>query len=105
VLVKGSRGDLVVWAQEHLKRADESLPVTGYFGDLTRQSVRRFQRSKGQVDDGLIGPQTWRALLDVAPRTVDWSSQSARSGKDAAAAPRSAALPALRDEIPPPSQR
>ena len=104
VLAKGSRGDLVVWAQEHLKRADESLPVTGYFGDLTRRAVRSFQRSKGQVDDGLIGPQTWRALLDVAPRTVDWSSKSARSGKRSAA-PRSAALPALRDEIPPPSQR
>ena len=32
VLAKGSRGDLVVWAQEHLKGADESVPVTGYFG-------------------------------------------------------------------------
>jgi hypothetical protein len=106
VLSKGSRGDLVVWAQEHLRRADESLPVTGYFGRLTRRAVRRFQRSKGQVDDGRIGPQTWRALLDVAPRMVDWSSKSARrAGKRQAAAPRSASLPALRYEIPPPSQR
>jgi putative peptidoglycan binding protein len=105
VLAKGSRGDLVVWAQEHLKRADESLPVTGYFGKLTRRAVRHFQRSKGQVDDGRIGPRTWRALLDVAPRTVDWSSHNARRSGKRSAAPRSAALPALRDEIPPPSQR
>ena len=106
MLAKGSRGDLVVWAQEHLKRGEESLPVTGYFGRQTRRAVRRFQRSKGEVDDGRVGPRTWRALLDVAPRTVDWSSKTARGGgKRASAAPQSASLPPLRDEIPPPSHR
>jgi hypothetical protein len=106
MLAKGSRGDLVVWAQEHLKRSEESLPVTGYFGRQTRRAVRRFQRSKGQADDGRVGPRTWRALLDVAPRTVDWSSRTARrGGKRSSADPRSASLRALRDEIPPPSHR
>ncbi len=106
VLSKGSRGDLVVWAQEHLRGAGASLPVTGYFGKLTRRAVKRFQRSKGYPDVGRIGPLTWRALLDVEPRMVDWSSRNARrAGKRPAAAPRSASLPAVRYEIPPPSER
>jgi hypothetical protein len=107
-LSKGSRGDLVVWAQEHLKGAGEPVAVTGYFGNITRRAVRRFQRSKGYVDHGHIGARTWRALLEVAPRMVDWSSKrSRRAAKPAAAAgaPRSAALPAVRYEIPPPSER
>lgn len=105
VLAKGSRGDLVVWAQEHLRGAGHSVPVTGYFGDLTRRAVKRFQRSKGFADVGRIGPLTWQALLDVEPRMVDWSSRRSRRGAKRPAAPRSASLPALRHEIPPPSQR
>ena len=106
-LSKGSRGDLVVWAQEHLKGAGQSVPVTGYFGDITRRAVRRFQRSKGYADVGRIGPRTWRALLRVTPRMVDWSSRSSRPAakRPAASAPRSATLPALRYEIPPPAER
>ncbi len=107
VLSKGSRGDLVVWAQEHLRGAGEPVPVTGYFGNVTRRAVKRFQRAKGYVDDGRIGAGTWRALLDVEPRMVDWSSKrSRRAAKPTAAgAPRSASLPAVRYEIPPPSER
>jgi peptidoglycan hydrolase-like protein with peptidoglycan-binding domain len=101
----GSRGDLVVWAQEHLRGAGRSVPVTGYFGDLTRRAVKRFQRSKGYAAVGRIGPLTWQALLDTEPRMVDWSSRGSRRGAKRPAAPRSASLPALRDEIPPPSER
>ena len=46
-LSKGSRGDLVVWAQEHLKGAGESLPVTGYFGDKTRRAVKTLPALQG----------------------------------------------------------
>jgi hypothetical protein len=101
-LSKGSRGDLVVWAQEHLRGAGRPVPVTGYFGPKTRRAVRRFQRSKGVTEDGRIGPRTWRALLRVKPRAVDWSSRRSRrhAKSSAPAAPRSAALPAVRDEIP-----
>ena len=107
VLGKGSSGDLVVWAQEHLRGAGQRVPVTGYFGDITRRAVRRFQRSKGYTDHGRIGAKTWRVLLDVTPRMVDWSSKRARHGakRQAASAPRSATLPALRYEIPPASGR
>ena len=107
-LSKGSRGDLVVWAQEHLRGAGESVPVTGYFGRKTRRAVKRFQRSNGFVDDGHIGAKTWRALLAVAPKTVDWSSRGSRRLARALGqrrAPRSASLPAVRDEIPPAFER
>ena len=107
-LSKGSRGDLVVWAQEHLRGAGESVPVTGYFGHKTRRAVKRFQRVNGFIDDGHIGAKTWHALLAVAPKTVNWSGRGSRhlatrpAGPDA---PRSASLPAVRDEIPPASGR
>jgi putative peptidoglycan binding protein len=107
-LSKGSRGDLVVWAQEHLRGAGQSVPVTGNFGRQTRRAVKRFQRSKDFADSGQIGAMTWRALLRVAPRTVDWSSKRSRrhaKGSAASSGPRSASLPAVRNEIPPPSER
>jgi hypothetical protein len=107
-LSKGSRGDLVVWAQEHLRGAGASVPVTGYFGNRTRRAVKRFQRSKGYTEDGRIGAKTWHALLAVTPKTVDWSRKASprlATRSAAARAPRSASLPATHDEIPPASER
>jgi hypothetical protein len=102
-LSKGSKGDLVVWAQEHLRGAGAHLAVDGAFGKKTRRAVRRFQRKHHLHVDGKIGPQTWRHLLKVKPDMVDWSSkQHHHSGKlaPAHAEPRSAKLPAVRYEIP-----
>jgi peptidoglycan hydrolase-like protein with peptidoglycan-binding domain len=77
--------------------------VTGFFGHQTRRAVKRFQRKRGLLADGKIGPKTWRKLLNVKPDTVDWSSKGRKPGKlsTAAAEPRSASLPAVRYEIPP----
>ena len=103
-LSKGSKGDLVVWAQEHLRGADAHLAVDGAFGRKTRRAVKRFQRQHHLHADGRIGPSTWRELLKVRPDMVDWSSkQHHHSGKLAPAhtEPRSASLPAVRYEIPP----
>ncbi|WP_416147725.1 peptidoglycan-binding protein [Salipaludibacillus sp. HK11] len=35
---------------------------TGYFGSITNQAVRNFQRSNGLSVDGIAGPQTFNAL-------------------------------------------
>jgi len=103
LLAKGSKGDLVVWAQEHLRGTGARLSVTGYFGRKTRRAVKRFQRKRRLQVDGKIGPRTWRKLLKVRPDLVDWSSRRRRPGKLSAAPaePRSASLPAVRYEIPP----
>ena len=105
-LARHSRGDLVVWAQEHLKGAGESVRVSGVYGRRTVRAVKGFQRAKNLDVDGKIGAQTWRRLLAVDPDMVDWSSRRSRSKSGAAGRePRSASLPAIRDEIPPPPQR
>ncbi len=99
VLARGSSGDLVVWAQEHLRGAGRHLPVTGYFGDQTERAVRNFQRDAGLDPTGVIDATTWRALLKFQPEMVNWTKR-ARSGKRGAGEPRSASLPAVRYEIP-----
>ena len=108
-LHKGSHGDLVVWAQEHLKGAGEGNPVTGNYGNVTVAAVKSFQKSEGLMVDGKIGPQTWRHLLQVKPVSIDWSSKKRNpkraDGSEAAVGPASASLPAVRNEIPPAGQR
>ena len=107
VLRKGSKGDLVVWAQEHLIAAGQSqLPVTGLFKGQTYDAVAAFQQQRGLLADGMIGTDTWRALLDYTPVRVAWGSDvytqarsiTARPG--GADAPLSASLPG-HDEIDP----
>lgn len=114
----GSKGDLVVWAQEHLDGAGQSVTVDGQYGAGTADAVRAFQTSAGLPVTGQVDAATWPALLKVAPAPVDWVAQArarasaARTASAAAArsggalpagpnGPASAALPAKRDEIPP----
>jgi len=114
LLRKGSRGDLVVWAQEHLLAAGQTgLPVTGIYGARTANAVTAFQQQKGLFADGRIGADTWSRLLQYQPVKVNWGASraaargraaaslavTARPGGGAADAPLSASLPARRDEI------
>jgi hypothetical protein len=110
LLRRGSRGDLVVWAQEHLVGAGAAtLPVTGVYGRLTSTAVRAFQASQGLPADGAIGTTTWSALLGVEPVRPRWAARPARSSGSGASAsrarpahrPASASLPAHAYEIDP----
>jgi peptidoglycan hydrolase-like protein with peptidoglycan-binding domain len=60
----GSRGPAVEELQRRLnaKGATPQLKVDGNFGPLTNAAVRAFQRSRGLVIDGVVGPNTWAAL-------------------------------------------
>ncbi|UCZ52973.1 peptidoglycan-binding protein [Bacillus shivajii] len=40
--------------------------ATGYFGEITREAVRDFQRSNDLTVDGIVGPQTFGALNENA---------------------------------------
>jgi Putative peptidoglycan binding domain len=104
-LSHGSSGDLVVWAQEHLKGSGESLRINGVYNAKTVKRTKHFQRSHGLSVDGKIGSATWRSLLRQTPKMVDWSGRSHGKTGNRAAAPRSAALPAIADEIPPSARR
>jgi Putative peptidoglycan binding domain len=109
VLQKGSRGDLVVWAQEHLIGAGQSqLPVTGIYGSGTYNAVIGFQQQNGLPADGAIRGLTWSKLLAFTPVSVPWGARQAVAREHLLAvrpagstAPLSASLPARRDEIDP----
>ena len=108
VLRRGSRGDLVVWAQQHLIAAvSPNLPATGIFGRRTYRSVRKFQSKRGLRADGVLGRRSWRALLRVAPVRIHWAARKGRAARlssasaGGASAPLSASLPARRNEIDP----
>jgi peptidoglycan hydrolase-like protein with peptidoglycan-binding domain len=103
LLHRGSAGDLVVWAQEHLVGAGEKIKIDGGFGGGTRAAVEDFQSRHGIPITGTIGPLTWRALLKVKPVRVNWAKPHATLTKaevPAGGEPTSASLPAVRNEIP-----
>ncbi|HEY1273617.1 MAG TPA: peptidoglycan-binding protein [Thermoleophilaceae bacterium] len=58
ILKRGDRGRPV----EKVQSALGIQPVDGIFGPGTERAVRRFQRHKGLVVDGVVGPQTRKAL-------------------------------------------
>lgn len=57
---KGARGNITRWIQEQL-----NIDADGDFGDLTEEVVKIFQRTKGLLVDGIVGKETWRALLNL----------------------------------------
>ncbi|QAA33058.1 peptidoglycan-binding domain-containing protein [Clostridium manihotivorum] len=44
-------------------KINAGLTTDGSFGSLTYNAVKSFQASKGLSQDGVVGPNTWRALL------------------------------------------
>ena len=105
VLRGGSRGDLVVWAQQHLASAGYSVDVDGVYGAATVNAVSAFQAAKGIPVTGKIGDVTWPALRRYSPAPVAWSQsrrgRAARRGTAGSPGPASARLPAVAREIPP----
>src|SRR3954469_507547 len=92
-LAKGAKGDLVIWAQQHLKGAGQSLTVDGDFGSGTVAAVKSFQSANGLAATGTIDTATWQALLQHAPAKKSWKAKP----------PKTAKLPARRYEIAPSS--
>ena len=61
----GSRGEEVKLLQEKLKDlGNYNGPIDGIFGGGSDAAVRAFQRKKKLVADGIVGPNTWKALFD-----------------------------------------
>lgn len=54
-----------VYAIQYLLRANgHNLAPDGQFGPMTRQRVIAFQGAAGLAADGVVGPQTWAALIN-----------------------------------------
>lgn len=64
-LQQGSYGDCVGWIQRRLTLLGyDPGPIDCDFGPVTRSTVEAFQRDKGLVIDGIVGPETWKALKE-----------------------------------------
>lgn len=68
VLIKtvsqGSTGDHVRAVQHLLKnKFGFNIAIDGDFGTNTKSAIVNFQTSKGLTVDGIVGPQTWLALV------------------------------------------
>lgn len=63
-LKRESRGDDVRMLQVHLA-AHGFAPgaVDGHFGAKTEDAVKAFQRARGLVVDGVVGPKTWNEVV------------------------------------------
>ncbi len=57
-LRRGTRGDLVSEVQNHVG----VMPADGVYGPATEAAVRVYQRARGMVPDGIVGPATWRSM-------------------------------------------
>jgi hypothetical protein len=111
LLKRGSKGDMVVWAQEHLITAGAELPVTGIFGRQTARAVHVFKEEHGLTVNGIIDTETCNALLAFTPYRQPWAGVRARPGALTSSAgasrvrpatkPLSANLTAKAYEIPP----
>ncbi len=75
-LRRGSRGDQVIWLQQHLASFDASVEVEvgGRFTSATETSLKAFQASRGLAPTGMTDAPTWQAVLTLPVRPVDWAA-------------------------------
>jgi uncharacterized membrane protein YgcG len=76
----GSKGDEVVWLQEHLAAASPSTPTNGVFDSATEQALTSFQSAQGLSPSGRADAPTWKALLTLTPVNVDWTAGAGGNG-------------------------
>jgi peptidoglycan hydrolase-like protein with peptidoglycan-binding domain len=70
VIKVGNSGDQVTQVQRRLQELGYfKSKATGYYGSLTQDAVKNFQRNNGLVADGIIGPNTEQALNQTYPET------------------------------------
>ncbi len=62
-----SSGNFVYILQYSLNQYGYNLSVDGRFGTRTANAVVDFQRNNGLTQDGIVGRNTWNALLNLNP--------------------------------------
>ncbi len=72
-LSRGSKGDQVLWMQEHLATAEATQETTGTFGSQTTTNLEAFQSAHSIPASGVTDAATWTALLALPAVAVDWT--------------------------------
>jgi peptidoglycan hydrolase-like protein with peptidoglycan-binding domain len=70
-VAQGSTGDAVRAVQSQVAARIGTFAVDGIFGPNTDDVVRHFQGDLGLTVDGIVGPQTWNALVNSALGSTD----------------------------------
>lgn len=70
-LKRGSHGSSVKILQKYLH-----LFVDGFFGPVTEDAVKEFQKSHGLSPDGVVGSKTWSALEDIEVAAISKSTRN-----------------------------
>jgi peptidoglycan hydrolase-like protein with peptidoglycan-binding domain len=65
---RGDKAHPVPSLQYLLRARGHIVTVDGDFGPKTEAAVRAYQKEKNLAVDGIVGPQTWRALIITARR-------------------------------------
>lgn len=66
-ITPGSTGTAVTDVQQRLRALGHDIDdPDGEFGDSTHAAVRQFQQDRHLSADGIVGPETWVALLDAS---------------------------------------
>jgi peptidoglycan hydrolase-like protein with peptidoglycan-binding domain len=60
---QGDRDHPIRTLQDLLRARGHTVTVDGIFGPRTDAAVRAFQQERGLAVDGIVGPNTWRALI------------------------------------------
>lgn len=100
---KGQVGEPVRQVQNLLNAAGARLDTDGYLGDQTDQALRRFQAQHGLAVDGVVGPDTMRALqgggsVEGRPETQHRNDSQATVGRTGTLAGTADRAPSLGAE-------
>jgi N-acetyl-anhydromuramyl-L-alanine amidase AmpD len=68
IVSRGATGERVKTIQYLLRARGYSVTVDGNFGPATETAVKSFQTSKGLTADGVVGANTWEALIITVRR-------------------------------------
>lgn len=72
ILYPGIRCEAVTRLRRLLLAADDfpyedyGCDAEGYFGEHTEHQVRQFQRVNDLIVDGIVGPDAWEKLVEIA---------------------------------------
>src|SRR3954469_19682917 len=83
VLSTGSKGDEVIWLQQHLASLAPALAITGNFGSQTAQTLAAFQTARGLPATGETDSATWQAVLSLPLTPVDWVARAQQASGEA----------------------